>query len=593
MVKENKHGKQRSYWHRRRRLMMAVLLVLTILAAVVKTASRLHIGNTPKALKMTKKVAASNPAAVFDSHHPQERAILEGKYFLIDIDVMFGALSSKSTRHNHHHTNTNKTDSNSHYGAVTATFCPLDWRLQKTSPATVPMFRVLVAQSTHCASNRVTMDLREIVKKARLYDKAAEEAAAKRKSAAAEAAAAGNKKKSPTPGVGGIIAGASSNTIPSTPVKTLQLGGFVFHESRCGSTLVSNLLVASNPQAHRVYSESSPPITALRACPVGDLSCSIPKQTSLLHDVVYLMSRSQARDETHVFFKIQSVGAHSMAAITQHAFPTTPWIFVYRDPVEVIMSHLKHGGDAAKKAVCLRTKGRSPVNVVQLIKDKAPQKELKDLTNVEYCAAHLATLCQSALKVYHADDGVDVDHPEEQKKKKDSNDEDEGNNNNNNSNNKGKMVNYASLPDIMWESILPDHFDMDLPSHTTEMVDRMKAMSQVYSKAFKGDRPWEQDSERKQDGATNAMKKAATLFLTSYFEQMEATNNGDNNDGEENDDATTTNDTKNKEDVDAEAEAKDAADFDADVAAADVADADVDVAADVAAADVAAEADTR
>lgn len=495
----------------------------------------------------------------------------------MDIDISFGALSSRQRgEHSRHGSNQNKTN---HYGSVSATFCPLDWRLQKDNPATVPMFRVLVANSKHCNPNRVSMDLREIVKRARLYDKTMEEAAAKKKTAAAEAIV--KKKTAVTPGAaaaapgsgGGItaaVAAAGAPPIVSTPVKTLKLGGFIFHESRCGSTLASNLLVASNPQAHRVYSESGPPITALRACDVDDVSCSTAKQSALLHDVMYLMSRSQSREETHVFFKIQSVGTHSMGALTA-AFPTTPWIFVYRDPIEVLMSHLKHGGDAAKRAVCLRTKGHTPPNVAALIADKAPDKELSRLTNVEYCAAHLATLCQSALKEYHHGDNFDIDHLERNKREKD------GDISNVNSNTKGKMVNYATLPDVMWESILPDHFDMDLPSHTMEMVDRMKAVSQVYSKSFAGDRAWEQDSERKQALATKNMKKATKLFLDSYFEQLEATNNANGNDGdnddvdnkeeEENKDANATEKVEEDEnkDVDATGKIEEEANKDADV----------------------------
>ena len=65
-------------------------------------------------------------------HHPLERSILEAKYFLIDIDVSFGALSPEEG------------ENSTHYGTVTGTFCPLDWSLQKTNPSTVPMFRALV-----------------------------------------------------------------------------------------------------------------------------------------------------------------------------------------------------------------------------------------------------------------------------------------------------------------------------------------------------------------------------------------------------------------------------------------------------------------
>jgi hypothetical protein len=154
-----------------------------------------------------------------DFHHPLERAIIEAKYFLIDINVSPGAVGAALE---------GEDQNNTQYGPVSATFCPLDWSLQKSNPSTVPMFRVLVEESKHCDPNRATFDLRSMAKKARLYDKAMTEAIAQHRE------------------------------IPIT--KVLKVGGVVFHESRCGSTLVSNLLVASNPQAHRVYSESNPPI---------------------------------------------------------------------------------------------------------------------------------------------------------------------------------------------------------------------------------------------------------------------------------------------------------------------------------------------
>lgn len=381
---------------------------------------------------------------------------------------------------------------NTQYGPVTATFCPLDWSLQKSNPSTVPMFRVLVDESKHCDPNRATFDLRSMAKKARLFDKAMAEAIAQHRE------------------------------IPIT--KVLKVGGAVFHESRCGSTLVSNLLVASNPQAHRVYSESNPPIGALHACTSKRKSkCSLAKQIALLRDVIYLMSRTQVSHETHVFFKIQSIGTHSISLWTQ-AFPDVPWVFVYRDPVEVLVSHLKHGGDEAKRAACLRSRPNPSQRLIDLVEEKqqqqqqhltesTPSKTVDELSNVEFCAAHLATLCQAAIQEYQSN---------------------HHNGHLGHGGSKGQFLNYASLPDIMWESILPNHFDTEDLSE--QHIERMKNIAGVYSKGFqkKANMPWSQDTDTKQERASEAMRQAAKTYLAPYFEQLEQLANHANENDEEN-----------------------------------------------------------
>lgn len=465
MVKEN-DGKQLS--NRFRRRVMLSLVLITFFLAIVRTISRIRI---PARVKSMSRGYLKNPYAnMFDSHHPLERAILEAKYFLIDIDVSFGALAADDG------------ENSTHYGTVTGTFCPLDWSLQKTNPSTVPMFRSLVEDSKHCNPNRVRMDLRSITKKARIYDKAM------------------------------LDAVAQHREIPIT--KVLQVGGAVFHESRCGSTLVSNLLVAANPQAHRVYSESTPPINVLRVCN----SCSRAKQIALLRDVVYLMSRSQTPHETRVFFKIQSIGTHAISLWTE-AFPSIPWAFVYRDPVEVLASHLRRGGDSAHRAPCLRSRDHPTPILIDLVArhhfEQNPSEGMPDattatqlvskLSTVEFCAAHLATLCTSALEEYRTK----------------------------HSHKEGRFVNYASLPDIMWESVLPNHFDVEDLSEAH--IERMKSIALVYSKGFqdKANKPWSQDTDIKQKRASEAMRQAAKDYLNVYFEQLEgAANQGNENDEE-------------------------------------------------------------
>ena len=161
--------------------------------------------------------------------------------------------------------------------------------------------------------------------------------------------------------------------------------GFVFHESRCGSTLVANSLVAMDPLKNRVYSESHPPIQALKACGEKNHLCDGNQAIDLFRDVVYLMGRTDDVREENLFFKIQSIGSKNIA-IAREAFPNIPWIYVYRDPVQVMMSHLKNGN---KHANCVRHLDRSS----GVVRDKMHSKGLsiQSLSGEEKCALHLVS----------------------------------------------------------------------------------------------------------------------------------------------------------------------------------------------------------
>ena len=116
-----------------------------------------------------------------------------------------------------------KNDGRGGYDA-TGTFCHVDFYLHKADPTVVPMFRDLVAKSIHCSGEgKIRVDLQSIVDEARAID-----------------------------------------AREDTATRSMEPAGFVFHESRCGSTLVANSLMAMEPDANRVYSESPPPVTAAK-----------------------------------------------------------------------------------------------------------------------------------------------------------------------------------------------------------------------------------------------------------------------------------------------------------------------------------------
>jgi len=344
------------------------------------------------------------------------------------------------------------------YKGIIAEFCTLNFQLQKDDPPELPMFRDVVDKS-HCgkgSNHIVKVDLKEAVDLAREFDE------------------------------------SNTDNLPTI----LDLKGVVFHESRCGSTLAANSMMALNPSKHRVYSESSPPVIALRACGEDYSNCSVEGSANLLKDVIYLMGRSNDPNEENLYFKFQSATTRTMGTF-RAAFPTTPWIFLYREPIEVIMSQLDIPSKHIAQANCVRSKDLSPM-VKQFIKKS--EYSYHDLLNEEFCAIHLATLCESALHHLEDADGL------------------------------GMAVKYS--PDLVHEfldTIFPIHFHTVVDSAARE---RVLQISGTYSKnrGKQAAGEFKNDSEEKLSKASDEIKNAAADFLTPSFEKLEEFREGGEDD---------------------------------------------------------------
>jgi len=256
-------------------------------------------------------------------------------------------------------------------------------------------------------------------------------------------------------------------------VRSIEPTAFIFHESRCGSTLVANVLTAMDPEEHRVYSEAKPLITAIKACGVKGEYFTAFRATELLRDVIYMMGWTNDPKEKRLFFKMQSSVIKYIDVVMQ-AFPDTPWIFLYRDPVQVLMSQLDYGQHAAN---CVRRMNEVPQSVLR-------GRELKP---IEKCALHLSILCEAAK--------VAIDH----------------------SHGMGIGVNYENLLNKLIDRVIPHHFNIPM---TEERRQRIIVVGSLYSKGnrWRKDREWEEDSEKKDELASTDVRKACEDFLYgSYY----------------------------------------------------------------------------
>jgi hypothetical protein len=126
-----------------------------------------------------------------------------------------------------------------------------------------------------------------------------------------------------------------------TPIETLaeldpgpEPSGLILHVSRCGSTLVTQMLATNT--ARLVLSEPLPVDGVLRA------PASVVERARWLRSVVGALGRAGDTERGYVL-KLDAWAACDLAVVRK-AFPQTPWVFLHRDPLEVLASHLRQRG---------------------------------------------------------------------------------------------------------------------------------------------------------------------------------------------------------------------------------------------------------
>jgi len=276
------------------------------------------------------------------------------------------------------------------------------------------------------------------------------------------------------------IAAGRTVSIPPT--------GFVFHEGRVGSTLVANLL-GSSPHS-MVYAESDPPVDILRNC----RGCSRQEKIRLLREVVALMGSSPVHK--YLFFKMQSISTMQMDIVLE-AFPQTAWAFVYREPVQTMMSQVdpaKGGGGGP----CLRSRRDRPKEITEVLaRVGGPEASAN---SAGWCAGHLNMLCNSAIASFEYAGMFKGGRQ------------------------RGMLVNYESLPGAVPRALLP-MFGVETVS--SDWLSRMAVESKSYSKSrptkrkgSSSDHSFSGDSIDKEARSTQDIRKYAKLVLMPTFEKQ-------------------------------------------------------------------------
>jgi hypothetical protein len=208
----------------------------------------------------------------------------------------------------------------------------------------------------------------------------------------------------------------------------LPPSGFIFHMSRCGSTLLAQMLAAL-PQ-NIVISEAPSVDGILRAQLRG---ATEQQQVAWLRGMLSALGQRRNGDERHFFVKFDSWHTLNLPLI-RRAFPEVPWIFLYRDPLEVMMSQMKQPAiHLVPGLVELGLRGMDTAAGAQMPVE-------------ERCARALSSICAAALDQLRAGSG--------------------------------RAVNYTELPDSVCTS-LREYFHLDC---TAADLDRMRHVTQFDAK---------------------------------------------------------------------------------------------------------------
>lgn len=133
---------------------------------------------------------------------------------------------------------------------------------------------------------------------------------------------------------------SSAEVLPewAQQIETVAPTAFIFHISRCGSTLVSQLLGLQ--PANIVLSEVPFFDELLRW---GNKNNNMPETLPLLKAAIELHGANRVDASTHLFIKADSWHVHFYKQLRE-LYPQVPFILLYRKPDEVIRSQQKNRG---------------------------------------------------------------------------------------------------------------------------------------------------------------------------------------------------------------------------------------------------------
>lgn len=243
--------------------------------------------------------------------------------------------------------------------------------------------------------------------------------------------------------------------------------GFIFHMSRCGSTLATQMLASSD----RFFVLSEP--TIINAVLDPTLAVTSEERKSLLRASIHALAACSPRLCEQVFIKFRSWNTFYMDFILEE-FPHTKWLFIHRDGLEVMSSVLQKPPGWLRSR---RVYGKYFCRFLSI-----DEEELRGFNENEYTARILGAFCQMA-------------------KSSDSK--------------SGSFIDYKDLKNN-FTSVIRTVWGVELTVIEKQVMDKT---SRLYSKDVNRTIEFKSDSETKRNAATGEQRR----FSDTYIESMRMT----------------------------------------------------------------------
>lgn len=243
--------------------------------------------------------------------------------------------------------------------------------------------------------------------------------------------------------------------------------GLIFHLSRCGSTLVAQMIAAV---PGTVVASEPAPFDGVLQYAHGATDQPIELRLALVRAMAAALGR-RAGGGAGFVIKLDSWHTQALPLLAQ-AFPQTPWIFQYRDPIDIMVSQFRQRGFQTVRGGI----GQSVFGLTG-----------EGLSEEEYCALLLERTCAPILAADRA---------------------------------RGLLINYDELPGAVETAILP-HFGIALDAAARPAL--AEAMARDAKAPYASFAP---DTEAKRREASPAVRAAVMRYLDAPYRRLEMLRTG-------------------------------------------------------------------
>jgi hypothetical protein len=246
----------------------------------------------------------------------------------------------------------------------------------------------------------------------------------------------------------------------------LKPTGFIFHMSRCGSTLIAQMLASL--QQFVVFSEPAILETLLRNTYAPEGASNEQKRRLLANVIQAFLDYKTVQQDAFIKFSARAILDYQL--ITQ-VYPSVPCIFVYRDPVEVLVSLVGTQID------------RLPPGLEKASLLNEDSQAISRMRPVEFWARVIANQCAAAVEMCECSQPL--------------------------------LVNYSQLPEKVWTDIVK-FFGVVLSAADVERMQEVLTQN-----AKNPQKPFSNDIVNKRDAATKEIHDLVEHFVQPYYHRLE------------------------------------------------------------------------